>query len=345
MEKFHFVGLKEKFSKEKIFEYFSSKKITNSKNPNEQIFTLSNKIETSMKTILVQKVLTTPFVLEYALLSNEHHSTNSLVKRNVQKMIGKKLTNEFKKKEKEFNLKFKEIFQLNSHLDFGRSALSNLIGGIGFFSGSSIHEYEDNEPILTSPNNVLFCTTPSRSFFPRGFLWDEGFHQLLIQKWDKEIYQDIFTHWLNLMDSNGWIAREQILGEEARSKVPPEFQKQKSTNANPPTLFLTLLNLLENLKLKKVQINSNLQENNLTNNMTSNFQQNIENNENKKDEEFLKKIFPKLKLHYEWFFKTQSGSIKDSFRWRGRTKGHNFASGLDDYPRGKKKIIYKFIFF
>lgn len=65
----------------------------------------------------------------------------------------------------------------------------------------------------------LFSATPSRSFFPRGFLWDEGFHLQVIYPWDLEITLESVRSWLSLMDEEGWIGREQILGEEARSKV------------------------------------------------------------------------------------------------------------------------------
>jgi hypothetical protein len=88
---------------------------------------------------------------------------------------------------------------------------------------------------------ALFTATPSRSFFPRGFLWDEGFHQLLVQRWDAQLSRDAISHWLDLMNSQGWIPREQILGKEARARVPAEFMLQHPSHANPPSLYLPLL--------------------------------------------------------------------------------------------------------
>jgi mannosyl-oligosaccharide glucosidase len=50
----------------------------------------------------------------------------------------------------------------------------------------------------------------------------------------------MMSSWAQLIDDDGWVAREQILGDEARSRVPIEFQTQYPHFANPPTLILAL---------------------------------------------------------------------------------------------------------
>ena len=62
---------------------------------------------------------------------------------------------------------------------------------------------------------------------------------------------EIIKSWFHLMDEDGWIAREQILGLEARSKVPPEFTIQYPHYANPPTLFMALEAFMDKAKANK----------------------------------------------------------------------------------------------
>ena len=90
---------------------------------------------------------------------------------------------------------------------FSQAITSNLLGGIGYFYGTSIvdpsfaTEWDDdgslanygnddkqssNGPHLTEPR-ALLTATPSRSFFPRGFYWDEGFHLLHVGEWDNDL--------------------------------------------------------------------------------------------------------------------------------------------------------------
>eukprot|EP00019_Armaparvus_languidus_P006551 CAMPEP_0168606486 /NCGR_PEP_ID=MMETSP0420-20121227/16595_1 /TAXON_ID=498008 /ORGANISM="Pessonella sp." /LENGTH=248 /DNA_ID=CAMNT_0008646151 /DNA_START=1165 /DNA_END=1908 /DNA_ORIENTATION=+ len=121
---------------------------------------------------------------------------------------------------------------------------------------------------------------------------------------------DVLSHWYNVMHEDGWIPREQILGKEAESKVPAEFHAQHRTHANPPTMLLAIERLIRRAKADDV-----IDENVLT---------------------FLKNIYPRLKLHFNWWVKTQAGKAPNSFRWRGRKVNHTLSSGLDDYPRDGK---------
>lgn len=60
---------------------------------------------------------------------------------------------------------------------------------------------------------------------------------------------------------------------------------------------------------------------------------------------FWKKMYPKLKKHYQWFCQIQAGNLKNyqiggpafskGYRWRGRTRQHLFTSGLDNCPRAQ----------
>lgn len=136
------------------------------------------------------------------------------------------------------------------------------------------------------------------------------------------------------MDEDGWIGREQILGNEARSKVPIEFQVQYPHYANPPTLFLILEVLIDKLDEGSPPKD------------TGDAFESIRMAHLKSPEvaiAYLRDLYPLLKRHYYWFRKTQWGDIKsydreafsqkEGYRWRGRTPQHILTSGLDDYPR------------
>lgn len=235
------------------------------------------------------------------------------------------------------------------YADFTQSLLSNLLGGMGFFHGDSkvddshAPEYEEADlnfwkkaaaamgraEITTTPATSLLTLTPSRPFFPRGFLWDEGFHLLPVMEWDLDLAVSVIRSWLDLMDEDGWIAREQILGPEARSRVPEKFQVQYPHYANPPTLLLLFPILISKIT------------------GTSAYAGHPSIYLSSEDDAriMLEELYPLLDRHYNWFRRTQAGNFTaayprpegavegEGYRWRGRTPSHTLTSGLDDYPR------------
>ncbi|THH15032.1 hypothetical protein EW146_g5398 [Bondarzewia mesenterica] len=255
---------------------------------------------------------------------------------------------------------------------FSQAITSNLIGGVGYFYGRSIvdrsfaYEWdeevsflaesdaeEDSDKIekgarFTEPK-ALLTATPSRSFFPRGFYWDEGFHLMHIGQWDNDLSLEILKDWINLINEDGWVAREQILGEEARSKVPAEFQTQVPSFANPPTLAMAVTAFIGRLKASSGLSNQDLgMDFGMRDSQVPLSSPQSPGSRYLQDPElalsYLKSIYKPLKRHYDWFRRTQRGQLKqysrkarsrtEAYRWRGRSEQHVLTSGMDDYPRG-----------
>jgi mannosyl-oligosaccharide glucosidase len=144
-----------------------------------------------------------------------------------------------------FSATFDASFSIDSGemLNFGKYAFSSLIGGLGYFEGRWLQLNRELRSVELAGPDELITTVPCRSFFPRGFLWDEGFHLLPILRFKPEIAKVIVASWINLMNNDGWIAREQILGTEARSKVCKFFPLPFSNH---------VLRSLHNFKHKKL---------------------------------------------------------------------------------------------
>ena len=195
---------------------------------------------------------------------------------------------------------------------FGRAALAAALGSFGYFYGDSTVSGAGGLDVRSAAA-PLFALVPSRPFFPRGFLWDDGFHQLLVGAFAPSLADDALAHWLGLMHEDGWIPREQILGAEARSRVPSEFLKQHRMHANPPTLLLRLQAELARRRGARAAAPPLPR--------------------------LYGRMLPKLQTWFEWLKATQSGSRAHSFRWRGRDPDDprdnalTLSSGLDDYPR------------
>jgi len=241
--------------------------------------------------------------------------------------------------------------------EMSKHALSNLLGGIGYYYGKiniNLDESKDGKWHkgfrYAVENKGLLSASPSRSFFARGFLWDEGFHNIIISQWNPNLSMDIIDTWLSTMSATGWMAREQIRGREAESQVPQKFIVQDKLIANPPTLIFPIENIIRYYKIHYENNNELIKLMHSQKNNT-----NVTDAERKITEDkllaipnlksihsFLKKCFDKLAAWFEWFeiYQKSPGDQK-TYQWYGRNSEHNLASGLDDYPRGMTPNIYE----
>lgn len=315
-------------------------------------YTLNNRLDMRGNIYLIQFTFKGDFEVDMVYSSDE---TKSLSKRSV-------FNDELDSAKRLFLTKldhayvFQAPYESSKYHEFAEEMLSNLLGGIGYFYGNQVvnrAEYDESselfwedavEPVVQEEGPYeLFSTVPSRPFFPRGFYWDEGFNLIPILDYDADLALEIIKSWFALVDEDGWIAREQILGPEARSNVPTEFRVQEPQIANPPTLMLLFSEIAK--RATQAKESREFKEQNPMM-LGLEFEPEIGFRHYKEPSLFLnyaKKIYPHLQNHYEWFRQSQKGAIrqydreafsmKEGYRWRGRVPDHCLASGLDDYPR------------
>lgn len=323
-----------------------------------EIFQLRNTQGFEGNTHFIQKTFVGDF--EYSILFNMNDSPKKLTDGNIQSKIELTLD--------DFSSKFSSKFQLQApytdlkYVNFAKEILSQLMGGIGYFHGNQLvdRHAEIDEVSFTesklkgNPEGPyeLFTSVPSRPFFARGFLWDEGFQLLPILEYDSDLALEIVKSWFSLIDDDGWIAREQILGEEARSKVPEQFIAQNPNIANPPTLMMLFTQLLDDAKkLHEQQISGSNEFIDSSVQLDDDLRDKLGDLHMEKPQlmiSYAEEIYEKLQRHYEWFRRTQRGETEDLergsynkeelYRWKGRTKDLCLPSGLDDYPRCEPDI-------
>ena len=171
--------------------------------PPWQIYTVPNRIEPGNLHI-VQKVFDGPF--EFDVLYSSSSAGAEITSEDVDLAL--------KKSKQTFSDRFKALlapkapFSKDNYDVFSKAMFSNLLGGIGYFYGDAVVDksyapeyeeedegfWEETEAARARPEGVkfsdpmeLYTSIPSRPFFPRGFLWDEGFHLTPIAEFDMSV--------------------------------------------------------------------------------------------------------------------------------------------------------------
>ncbi|CAI0381113.1 unnamed protein product [Linum tenue] len=294
---------------------------------------LPDSSENSANILVFQVAAKIPFRMDITFVSGTEGKGSSSEQR-LSSLQGASLSTQLQQKQAEFDSKFEQLFNGAHKLEsdstvVGKAAIANMLGGIGYFYGQSKIAYPHSALYTCSMKvmtiilhiGLLSCIQLSLAdpsslevFFGMKVFINYSSGQL---RWDLRISLDIVGHWLDLMNIDGWIPREQILGSEARSKVPEEFIPQYPSNGNPPTLFLVIRDLLNGIERN---IFTDVESRDVTS--------------------FLERAFIRLEAWLQWFNITQSGKQKGSYYWHGRdnktTRELNpktLSSGLDDYPR------------
>ena len=155
--------------------------------PAEEPFTLPNEMEAGSNVVLLQFTGQAPFSVDLVvrapveafepLMNGDDRVREPIPFGKISEWLAIGSRSFSDRFEKTFSLRDKGFGP--QHVAAAKAALSNMLGGMGYFTGRSLVRSAGQDGDSGDSFEVnLFTAVPSRSFFPRGFLWDEGFHQV-----------------------------------------------------------------------------------------------------------------------------------------------------------------------
>ena len=279
---------------------------------------------------VIQKILTTPFEWTVAFESRDHPIPLN-ASANFTEMLEEAQFQFQERVDRIFNFSSFHVGETASSSSllhqsstvqdqaFGTEVLSHLLNGLSYFSGDRYVNDLQNGTIYVLHNASLLSFIPSKFGFPRPFFWDEGFHELVNLRWNVPLFQRVIASWLQLQSSTGWIAREQIIGQEAQERAPPWAWPGLTTQMNPPILFYSIV---QHVQLHPTEAVKWL------------LQSEKETTEKVGEEESSVTLWSRLQRTYHWYLtQMQSKAAPQTFVWQGRSGDGALDSGLDDFPR------------
>ena len=151
---------------------------------------LPNIVEANAVGVFIQFLSTSPMELRVVYRSHVDWKTKEDIGRHAYEDSEEIFSSNILSLSDDFDREFEEKFSLSKataftekEIEIAKRGLSNLLGGLGYFHGTPVigDSFDFNPSSSTHKTNVkkhdnaltLFSGTPSRSSFPRGFLWDE----------------------------------------------------------------------------------------------------------------------------------------------------------------------------
>ena len=137
----------------------------------------------------------------------------------------------------------------------------------------------------------LLSICPARPRYTRGFLWDEGFHLVMVCRWNETLCMKIISSWVSTQDEHGWIPRIQARGDEAERFIGSEEDiAVRSDEGIPPSLIMPL-KVLMSRAADSLEI-----------------------------QDFLIEQYPAIKLWFDWYEAyLKNPDLPCTFSFRGRT--------------------------